>query len=303
MSFTTSGTSPIVVSTKDSSTSTVHISTKETSTSPHRSATAVASTSMEHVSLIDRGTFAQAVEKMDGAVNTTENFMVDAAVSTPPILSWQSRPPPLTFYPKPQPLTSQILQSELPVLSMQTSQAVSVEKKESAVNTTENVMVDASVSTPPILRWQSPPPHLTFYPHTQPLTSQNLQSELPALSQEPSQQPPVVASPTSKGQPRALSGLTLEEVLPMLSKQAMQELLTALRKQREPTARLNRSSWREPFPSQNPQMQPAAWSFQSIVQAIMHLALLMLTDLFLGCLFVFLQYSLLLLILQRCIWF
>ena len=404
MSFTTSGTSPIVVSTKDSSTSTVHVSTKETSTSPQRLETAVASTSMEHVSLIDRGTTVQdaLVEKEDSAVNTAQNVMVDAAVNTPPILSWQTPPPPLTFYPKPRPLTSQTPQDQQTALSMQTSKAVSVENKERTVNTAQNVMVNATVNTPPILSWQTPPPPLTFYPKPRPLTSQTPQGLQPALSlptskpvsvekkerteniaknvmvdatvntppilswQTPPPPPtfypnprpltsptsqgqllglsqqttqavsleekysalktakdavvnatvntppprtfypqtlpltsqnspgelPALANQTSKEQPRALSRQTSEEILPTLSKQALQELLPIFKKQylqSEPTGLVN------PTP-RRPTMKS-----QGIIQTTMNFALLLLTLLCLGCLYVSLQYSLLLIILQRCI--
>ena len=64
-----------------------------------------------------------------------------------------------------------------------TAQAVSAEKKSSAVNTAANVMVNATVNTPPILSWQSLPPLLTFYTQPRPLTSQTLKVQLPVLPQ------------------------------------------------------------------------------------------------------------------------
>ena len=218
------------------------------------------------------------VEKKERTVNTAKNFMVDATVNTPPILSWKTAPPPLTFYPKPRPLTGQTPEGQRPELSIQTLKAVSVEKEESVVKTAENVMVNAAVNTPPILSWQSPPPPLPFSPQKQPLTSQSSHGELPALSQQISQQQPLaLGSPTSQVQPRALSRQTSEEVLSTISKQALQELPTTLIKQREPADLVNCTSQRPPFPCQSPQRQPMAWPFQGIIQTILHLALLLLT--------------------------
>ena len=132
--------------------------------------------------------------------------------------------------------------------------------RDSAVEETENFMINSAVNTPP---------SLTFYPQTLPLTSQNLQGELPALSQNTFQQPPALASSTSKGPPRALSVclslLSSEEVIPTLSKRALQELLPIFRKhylQSEPTELLNCTPRRRTLPS------------QGIIQTTMNFALL-----------------------------
>ena len=157
---------------------------------------------------------------------------------------------PLTFYPEPRSLTNQ---------TPQTSQAVSVEKEDMAAKTAENFMVNATVNTPP---------PFTFYPQTLPLTSHTSKGEVPALSLRTSQQPPALASQTSKVQPRALSRQTSEEVIQTLSKQALQELLPIFKKQY-----LQRESTGLSSPiSRRPTMKS-----QGIIQTKINFALLLLT--------------------------